>query len=236
MQLRAWLVEYKSRTFPDAFIDAADSDHIDLEFELREPFPAEKYPAGDEIILGQYPYEEDGTKYRIPWQILDIVIDRALIVSRDILEFRTYHKEWGRMTWEESDIRKWLNQEFLAEAFTEEEQGVISTGMIRNKKNDIFDTDAGPDTEDRVFLLSMEEAREYYENNEERQAFATPYAAAKAGLPDNARPASWRLRTPGYKGGCYNACVHKDGMINTHGCINNQDGFGIRPAMWIKLK
>ena len=117
----------------------------------------------------------------------------------------------------------------LREAFTDEERGRIIRGRIRNTNNYLYETDAGPDTEDSVFLLSMEEAREYYACDEERIAHATPFA--KAG----AEAAPWRLRSPGYKGGCFNAFVRGDGMINTYGCLNEQHGFGVRPAMWIRL-
>lgn len=229
MQLRAWLVEYKSSLFDDEFIDAADSDQIDLEFELREPLPAEKHSAGKEIAMGSYCFHEDGRKEDMTWQVLDIIEDRALVISRNVIEFMQYNNEWGAMTWERCSLRKWLNEDFLEKAFSDEERGRIIRGRIRNSKNYLYETDAGPDTEDSIFLLSMEEAREYYACDEERIAFATPHA--KAG----AKAAAWRLRSPGYKGGCFNAFVRGDGMINTYGCLNEQHGFGVRPAMWIRL-
>ena len=235
MQIRAWLVEYKNRTFGNEFIDEAEADQIDLEFELRDPLPAEKHSVGEELRLGSYCYDASGQTQDLVWQVLDIIEDRALIISREVLMFKRFHKDWGRMTWEECSLRKWLNEDFLQAAFTEEERQRIICRTIRNKENDLFGTDAGPDTEDYVFLLSMEEAREYYTSDEERKAMATPHAAAEAGLAGDAETVPWRLRTPGYKGGCYNAYIRENGMINTHGCFNDQDGFGIRPAMWIKL-
>ena len=235
MQIRAWLVEYKNRTFGNAFLDEAEADQIDLEFELRDPLPAEKHAVGEELRLGSYYYDVSGQKQDIVWQVLDIIEDRALIVSRDVLTFKLFNNDWGKMVWEECSLRKWLNEDFLQSAFAEEERDRIICRTIKNRENDLFGTDAGPDTEDSVFLLSMEEAREYYTSDEERRVSATPYAAAKAALTGDTEAVPWRLRTPGYKGGCYNACVRANGMINTHGCFNDQEGFGIRPAMWIKL-
>ena len=235
MQIRAWLVEYKNRTFGDDFVDEAEADQIDLEFELRDPLPAEKHSVGEELKLGRYYYDAPGQVQDIVWQVLDIIEDRALIVSRNVLTFKLYHNDWGRMIWKECSLRKWLNGEFLQTAFTEEERGRIARRTIRNKDNDLFGTEAGPDTEDSVFLLSMEEAKEYYASDEERQAKATPYAAEDRDFDSNMESVPWRLRTPGYKGGCYNVYVRENGMINIHGCFNDQEGFGIRPAMWIKL-
>ncbi len=235
MQIRAWLVEYKSRTFGEAFVDAAEADHIDLEFELRDPLPAEKHSVGEELSLGSFAYDASGQKRDIIWQVLDIIEDRALIVAREVLAFRLFNDGWGRMIWRDCSLRKWLNEDFLKAAFTEEERSRITCRRIRNKDNDLFGTDAGPDTEDSVFLLSIEEAREYFASDEERRASTAPYAAAEAGFAGDIESVSWRLRTPGYKGGCYNAYVYKNGMINMHGCFNDQKGFGIRPAMWIKL-
>lgn len=133
-----------------------------------------------------------------------------------------------------------MNETFLRETFTEAERGRVIRARISNPDNYLYGTDAGPDTEDRVFLLSMEQAREYFTCDAERIAFATPYAEAKAAPAGQAPPEAetalpWRLRTPGYKGGCFNSFVRADGMIDLYGCFNEQHGFGIRPAMWIRL-
>ncbi len=226
MQIRAWLVEYKNKVFENQFVDEAEADQIDLEFELRDPLPAEKHAVGEEITMGRFDRNTPGQMQDIVWQVLDIIDDKALIISRDVLTFAPFHEEWGRMVWEDCSLRKWLNEAFIQTAFTEEERSRIACKQIRNKDNEMFGTDAGADTEDSVFLLSLEEAREYYDSDGLRQAKAAPSAAETV---------PWRLRTPGYKGGCYNAYVRPSGMINIHGCFNDQEGFGIRPAMWIKL-
>ena len=56
--------------------------------------------------------------------------------------------EYGNNNWEESDIRRWLNNEFLQSCFNDEERSKI----INHSK-----------TGDSIFLLSKEEYRLYRE-------------------------------------------------------------------------
>ena len=55
-------------------------------------------------------------------------------------------------------MRKWLNNEFYNE-FRSEEKEVIATVDIANRDNAKWDTPAGKSTEDKIFLLSVEEAK-----------------------------------------------------------------------------
>ena len=186
---------------------------------------------GNVITFGHYEQDNDLSNGAEPieWQVLTEEEGRMLLLSRYGLDGQPYHSSFAEITWENSLLRQWLNGEFFETAFTDTERDGIEQVVNRTPANPEAGTDGGNDTADSVFLLSMEEAREYYACDEERIAHATPFA--KAG----AEAAPWRLRSPGYKGGCFNAFVRGDGMINTYGCLNEQHGFGVRPAMWIRL-
>ncbi|MDD6310916.1 MAG: DUF6273 domain-containing protein [Firmicutes bacterium] len=234
IELRPYLVEYKNQLFDDDFIEEAESDLCDYEFELRAPYPYEIFRVGNKVTFGRYYQDSDKELKDLEWTVLDVVDDRALLLTDKVIDCRLYNEEWGRMTWDRCTLREWLNDEFAKLAFQPDELGLIINKRLENKKNELFGTDGGPDTVDKIFLLSCEEAREHFGSDQARRAEATAYAKAR-GVSDLEGFSPWRLRSPGYKGGCYNAYIYGDGLIERQGHVNNFDGFGIRPAIWIDL-
>lgn len=86
------------------------------------------------------------------------------------------------------------------------------------EQNDILNTKINETTEDKIFLLSVDEAKKYFKNDNDRMSN------------------SWYwLRTSGTRGDSCAACVSSDGRISEVG-----DGvpatFGVRPALWINLE
>jgi hypothetical protein len=60
------------------------------------------------------------------WRVLDIQDGKALILSDKILTTRQYHSNRNiDVTWENSDIRAWLNGDFYSETFMAEEKSRI---------------------------------------------------------------------------------------------------------------
>jgi len=70
------------------------------------------------VYLGVY----DGNA--IPWYVLDNSGGNLLLVSANILDERTYHSTEGA-TWDESDMRTWLNGEFYNAAFSDVEKAAL---------------------------------------------------------------------------------------------------------------
>ena len=101
--------------------------------------------------------------------------------------------------------------------------------------NPWFNISAGEDTQDKVFLLNVDEADKYFANDEARMTEATPYTVAR-GVFVNERTGKvwWWLRSPGYyvsdaAGVNYLGQLHKSGdNVST---TNN----AVRPAMWVKV-
>jgi hypothetical protein len=127
---------------------------------------------GDRITFGDY-----------TWRILDIMDDRALILSEDIIELRPFHDTMAFVSWATSDIRTYLNGEFL-DGFDETERVRISeTTLINNVNPWFYGSDVRPylteellhlfeetdpaqfaevPTNDFVFLLSLDELIKYF--------------------------------------------------------------------------
>lgn len=105
---------------------------------------------------------------------------------------KQYHARDEYITWENCTLRAWLNDEFLATAFTEEEQRMIQTSIVSNEDNPKFNTEGGSETEDKIFLLSIEEVSNpsygFSENLSKssftRQAENTIYTLSKNAVSD----------------------------------------------------
>lgn len=187
---------------------------------------------GDTVQLGGY-----------DWRVLDVQEGQALLLSEKVLLKRAYHPAGGEITWEESDMREYLNGAFYEETFSDEEKARIVEVELENKSNSQYGTGAGNNTMDKVFLLSAKETEQYITDSADR--IAEDLETGEAVL--------WWLRTPG-RGKEYAANVGTTGYIDYHGILvveagNNEntglagasgdyassvDG-GVRPALWLKL-
>ena len=108
------------------------------------------------------------------------------------------------------------------------------------EKNKKYDTEAGNATRDKIFLLSINEANEYFASDEARMCVPTAYAIANGAYTnDNYRvdgeaSSWWWLRSPGGVQGDA-ACVSYVGGVRSSGVHVSSDIVCVRPAMWIYL-
>ena len=91
------------------------------------------------------------------WRILDIQNDTALIITEEIIEQRPYHDVYKNITWAGCALRKYLNGEFY-DSFDTSDKARIITVTNKNPDNLWYGTNGGIDTQDRIFILSLEEA------------------------------------------------------------------------------
>ena len=152
---------------------------------------------GDIIKFGDYPQDSNGSKSPIEWLVLDVKGNEALLISRYGLDCKQYHHNYTDITWEDCDLRKWLNNDFLKSAFSNEESERILVSELRNDDNPEYGKRGGNDTKDRIFCLSIAEALQYFSSDEDRQCRPTAYARDEgAGIYNDC--CSWWLRSPGY--------------------------------------
>ena len=205
------------------------------------------YIIGEKITFGRYPFYEDGTKKDIDWIILDIDADNnALVISDYALDNVSYNEEDVNITWENSSIRKWLNETFINRAFTPDQRSKIIESRIANKDNADYDTKGGNATNDKMFLLSIEEANKYFNNDESRIAYPTPYAKSKKSVngslyvdddyvsTDRGGSCWWWLRSPGDNQSSA-ARVDLDGIVGSYGNFVDLDYVAVRMAFKINL-
>ncbi len=182
---------------------------------------------GDKIVFGSY-----------VWQVLDIQNDRALIITEDMVEQRTYHDVDESTTWAKCELRRYLNGEFY-DRFSKTDKERIITVTNKNPNNEWYGTDGGKDTEDKIFLLSIEEVVcKYFGDSSEKlynRGKKEDYWFQKRDGNTNRRVATfkvggwwWWLRSPGrvsertwlQSPGCMSekaVYIHGDGNIGIQG-------------------
>lgn len=181
----------------------------------------EKLEVNDYVFFGKYTQYDDNSdrklyniKESIKWHVLDIQDGKAFVISEDALDHKPYNEEEEAVTWETCTLRAWLNDKFINEAFSEQEQAIISTvEVLDNDQEDKI-------CMDKVFLLSYEENQKYM------------YGESVNVCKNESTIFYWSLRDI-YPDDIYcNYCVLKEKKYGT-GSITKS--FYIRPAMWIDL-
>ncbi len=191
---------------------------------------------GDYVFYGYYEQDNNHNngEEEIEWLVLDIQDGKALLLSKYALEEMAYQSSgafWEDYKWEVSEIRAWLNNDFLNSAFTGREQAAIPVMTVPAHKNPKYDTDPGNDTEDKVFLLSVDEVEKYLDSTKKRECQKTAYLIAKSGGSNDR--AWWWLRTHGdHLGDAVTVDMH--GNIDLYGTSVKKE-FDVRPAIWIDL-
>lgn len=187
------------------------------------------------------------------WRVLDVQGDKALIMTEYIIEERSYHDAYKEITWADCSLRRYLNGEFLSK-FSDAEKERIIPVLNKTPDNHWYGSKGGADTEDCVFLLSLEEAVCKYFGDSNSMLY-NPGKNQRYWFerkdPNNSKRCTrllsnpwnswWWLRTPG-RVSVKAVYIHGDGNIGIQGNNvlkgNIADGRctgGVRPALWLKL-
>ena len=180
------------------------------------------------------------------WRVLEVRGDRALIISAKLIELRAYNVDYHDVTWESCDLRYYLNGDFY-NSFTTAERKRIEETRNTNADNPWYGTSGGRDTDDMVFLLSLDEVVRYFGDSGELRNGANrddgyisdQYDSERIAIfsgHGNDKASWWWLRSPGY-GSDHAAGVGIIGYVFVGGDglgVHYYDG-GVRPALWLKL-
>ncbi|MDR1465505.1 MAG: DUF6273 domain-containing protein [Oscillospiraceae bacterium] len=197
------------------------------------------------------------------WQVLDVKNGRALLITKYVLEARAYNDAdingLHEMTWSDCTLRAYLNGSWLDSNFSQTERAQIANTKVVNDDNPYYGTEGGPDTTDKVFLLSVGEVIQYFnhgvapklkvypdydgDSRFDEHAYEMNVSLAVPALDNPAgSKASWVLRTPG-RGNysvayCFDYRAEGENKIDLSGwSIQGADGGeqGVRPALWLSL-
>lgn len=214
------------------------------------------------------------TKDPIKWRVLSNNSNdtqaqnkQLFLLSDQNLDACPYNTSETSITWEKSTIRSWLNgygsslndagtdyssNNFINTAFPTDEQDAIAETYVYNKTqsdgtsepNPFFSTSGGEDTNDKIFLLSIEEALKtdygfnssYYAEDDSsgRVSTNTAYVAAHENMHGSGRADYWWLRSPGNNDNCA-AYVDRYGKLFSTGDGVSRNELAVRPAFNLNL-
>lgn len=227
-------------------------------FTEKKGLPIES--VGQIFEFGRYPQTRDGGILPIKWRVLCIQDKKALLLSEVNIGNKPFDSNIcskspytlrTRVSWSNSDIRRWLNWNFLNEAFSSNEVKSILTVKIksctftlREKTNQSFNLFYVRKVKDRIvtvdsiFLLSVNDLENLYSFK-----YGNGQYEQIARLKDdkwNCGP--WVLRDLEYFEEekfysdkitiCYNPLCVDGNLITTY---TFKDDYSIRPAMWVDL-
>jgi transcriptional regulator with XRE-family HTH domain len=119
----------------------ASIDSILMPFSMTE---------GNIITFGKY-----------QWRVLKTDGNSALMITERVIELRAFHEEFIEITWENCDLRKYLNKQFY-DAFDPTDRERILETRITDCDNPWYGTKWGNPTVDKIFLLSTSEVVQYF--------------------------------------------------------------------------
>ena len=195
--------------------------------KAREQF-LQAVQSGDCISFGSF--EQDGNtqngKETLEWIVLSVKEPYVLLLSKNVLDVQPFSGT-DSAAWNDSALRRWLNEDFFAEAFAPKQQAQILLAKRKDAK--------GGETAERLLALSAAAVDAYLAPDDpHRPGVCTAYAAAKADSVTAGKAVAWWLRTPGTESGC-TAVVNAQGETNAAGIPADSADVGVRPAFWLQL-
>ena len=164
-------------------------------------------------------------KEKMTWKILAVEGEKVLAVTTDGIDCQLYNTEAIEIDWKTCSLRKWLNVTFLNNAFSSDEAKRILTTAVS--------CPSGDSVKDKLFLLSISEAKTYFSSDEERSCKPVGLAVQNGAYADEASGnCAWWLRDSGSSAERA-ALVMENGKIDENGEGVYCDGNAVRPAMWI---
>ena len=205
----------------------------------------EQLQPGQVISLGRYPQGANGEVQPIEWQVLEVEDDRALLLSRHVLDCAPYHSEQTVVRWENSRLRQWLLEDFMSAAFSEGDLAHICRPEAANDPAgellwQMFGMETTTGTiSDPVFLLAQADILRLFPGGDNMfcpgaGAAMTPWVAANHPDMDEMNGhVSWWLRSS------FNsmpfACIVSPVESNGVSGISPYTAQGVRPAVWVRL-
>jgi hypothetical protein len=184
-----------------------------------------------------------------------------LIITDLVIESRPYHNRDEGVTWETSDIRRYLNDEFYNKLTEADRVRIRETTIVNDNNPWTFEgrngsTPGGNDTTDKIFLLSIDEIVRYFGDSgmleqgkveSERLndvelpnygfywwGFHDQFSETRIAYNIEGMASWWWLRSPGIYGS-FAADVDPDGNVLLNGGIVSASSGGVRPALWLNL-
>ena len=217
------------------------------EHSVSNPRVEDSISTWDCIYFGYYYQSNDIVKEPIKWRVLSVDGDDAFLLADKNLAYQYYYSKWNEeISWEICSLRTWLNEDFYNEAFpTDFQKNSVKISNVVNKDNPEYGTTGGNDTQDRIYIPSVDEMTnptygfvEEYAENSTRLSSTTEYAlnTSPSDTMFEIEDDYW-LRSPGDES-IYVCIVNGvSGELYIKGTHPNPNGFNVyvRPCLHLDL-
>lgn len=224
--------------------DYYEYNNVEYKKTVADIFPSSHvWLSGERVINHEtYYFKVEPIKWRIIQNDSKITVISEFIIDKSVFYSSLDAREIDGKTiysnnYEYSDLRIFLNNEFLNKAFTSSQQNLIAFTYIDNSSittNNVVNQYTCNNTYDKVYALSYKDSlNESYgfsnsiDNSSSRKAVVTDYAMARYVLKDDLY-GSWLLRSPRYNDATMASRVYNHGDVTgaiTFGLYN-----GVRPV------
>ena len=238
-------------TFNNVFAKSYDISQISQVKEVTQYSGDITVDQMDTVVFGKFPQNEDSgvelsiaKKDPIEWIVLEKNDNKILLLSKNILKVMPFSNV-GDNKYRNSDIRKWINNEFINYAFSQDEKSniLVSEVKIHKSNNEVYDV-----TNDKLFILSAEEMRKYFKTySKSMLPLPTEYSTGgpenwlrDLGLMDGVQIVHPLIDDSSLEYATYYDTENNKWILGTAGLgLQKKDSLwsstGVRPAMWISL-
>ena len=175
---------------------------------------------GKTITFGEHEGEP------IEWIAIDQKEGATLLLSKGIVSYQPFEMNWEYninpcLEWKNCEIRKWLNNEFIYDAFSDAERKFVQVTEVQNYTlwDPVGAIETRESTHDYLFLLSIEEMEDWYDDERTKDPLEE----------------EWYLRTPIL----FDGEEYVSFACDKSASYNMGDEYlrvGVRPAFWLKNK
>lgn len=188
---------------------------------------------GDTVYFGAY--EQDGNlnndKEPIEWKVIEKQDGNLLLLSVYALDAKKFSGSSDEIYWKDSEIRTWLNDSFMREAFSDDNRSLILQSSIIC---DYYLEDEGTSIQesgevfDNIFLFGLEDVMGYRLDDEILVCKTSEYVR-KNGIRTGI--CCWWLRSANMNRDHTSQIIRTDGSISDSSYTQLN---GVRPALWVR--
>ena len=204
-------------------------DLIRAEEARREYLVLQNARVGERVLFGRFNTDAFVGRERLSWIVVSRESKELRLLCEKGISGSFYHRKHEAVSWEESDLRKLLNSDDYLNMFSKAERELLV-----------------PDGEDLVSLLTVREAKEFFQTDEQRELDVTEAAKAhgtntnrfsKANYWDmkSYRSSWWWLRGEHGQKEITAPIVTVDGTVSEGVKYVNKPGGAVRPVIKVKV-
>ncbi|MBQ3761096.1 MAG: hypothetical protein II875_03675 [Clostridia bacterium] len=203
--------------------------------------PTTPKPPRKTLVFGSYEQDDDPINGAEPieWIILEEREDGSVVLlSKYALDCLPYNPELTPVAWKTCRIRAWLNEDFFKTAFDAQEQEKLLVTTVQNEETPHYMVIGEYQTEDRVWLLSVDEVDVLYGEDAVMKCVPTKYALARGAKQSTEYDLNgegscwWWLRSTGDDANRA-AYVNDFAEVGIFGNSVNYDHYTVRPVVRI---